>query len=52
MVLDQCSINVVCSGPLDTSLADTNMDEFDSKNDVGEDIEYFDASSDEQESES
>ena len=32
-------INAVCSGPLDTSLVDTNMDEFNSENEVGEDIE-------------
>ena len=30
-------INAVCSGPLDTSLVDTNMDEFNSENEVGED---------------
>ena len=45
-------INAVCSGPLDTSLVDTNMNEFNSENEVGEDTEYNDASSDEQESES
>ena len=39
-------INAVCSGPLDTSLVDTNMDEFIIKNKVGEDIKYNDASSD------
>ena len=33
-------INAVCSGPLDTSLTDRNMDEFNSKNEVGEDIAY------------
>ena len=33
------SINAVCSGPLNTSLVDTNMDEFNSENEVGEDIE-------------
>ena len=43
-------ISAVCSGPLDASLADTNMDEFNSKNEVAEEIEYDDASSDEQES--
>ena len=31
-------INAVCSGPLDTSLVNTNMDEFIIKNKVGEDI--------------
>ena len=30
-------INSVCSGPLDTSPVDTNMDEFNSENEVGED---------------
>ena len=43
-------INAVCSGPLDTSLADTNLDGFNSKNEVAEEIEYNDASFDEQES--
>ena len=42
----------VFSGPLDTSLVDTNMDEFNSKNKAEEDIEYNDSSSDKQESES
>ena len=46
------SINAVCSSPLDTSLVITNVDEFNSENEVGENIEYNDASSGEQESES
>ena len=45
-------INAVYSGPLDTPLVNTNMDEFNSENEVGEHIEYNDASSDEQENES
>ena len=45
-------IITVCSCPLDTSLVDTNMDEFNSKNEAAEDIEYNDSSSDKQESES
>ena len=45
-------INAVCSGPSDTSLVDTNMDELNSENKVEEDIEYNDVSSDEHESES
>ena len=32
-------VNAVCSGPLDTSLIDTNMDALNSKNEFGEDIE-------------
>ena len=39
-------INAICSGPLDTSLVNTNMDEFIIKNKVGETIKYNDASSD------
>ena len=42
----------VRSGHLDTSLVDKNIDGFNSKNKVGEDIECNEASSDEQESES
>ena len=37
-------IITVCSGPLDTSLVDTNMDELSSKNEAAEDIEYNDSS--------
>ena len=33
-------IHAVCSSPLDTSFADTNMDEFNSENEVEEHIEY------------
>ena len=45
-------INAVCSGPFDTLLVGTNIDEFNIQNGVREDIEYNGTSSDEQESES
>lgn len=45
-------INAACSGPLDTSLANTNMDEFNNKNKVGEVTKNNDISSNEQERES
>ena len=44
-------INTVCSGPLDVSFVDTNREEFYNENEVGEDIEYDDVSSDEQKNE-
>ena len=45
-------INSVYSGPLDTSFGDTNRDEFNNTNNVGEDSEYDDPSTGEQENES
>ena len=40
--------SALAGGPLDTSFADANRKEFNSENEVGEDIEYNDVSSDEQ----
>ena len=45
-------INSVYSGPLDTSFGDTNRDEFNNTNNIGEDSEYDDPSTGEQENES